>query len=641
MDLFKQNAILRCRGRIQASELPQDAISSVYLPPNAFLTTLIILHEHRESLHSSTTYLLRILRQRFWIPQGRRTIAKALKTSIIKCTICLKEKVKPYDYPNPPPLATLRVRRMRPFTAIGLDYYGPIRVKAENNKFKAYGLIFTCLATRAVHLETTYDMTSQEFIRAFRKFAARRGIPKFVYSDNGSQIVASLKTIDATWHSVPVDKPLMSYAATKGITWRLNPPRSPWWGGYYERLVALVKAPLRRIIGRKVIDFNELSTLTCEVEAILNNRPLSYQGNDENVVILTPQRLLIPYETVDTTFPSTHQDLDPEDHEFLQGKDTLTQKLTRELELSNKTLEYFWTEWRESYLTSLRERHKKTAGQDTSGVYPKCGDVVIIAEDDVPRNFWRIGRIIAVSEGSDKNIRTATVRSQGKKLIRSVNQLYPLESNTDLPKEKSQGKNPEEINGTRHNLHNMRLRNRAQIKLPKKLLFDQIHLAICESMPARIIPRILTDVEDDGNCLYRAASVAIFGVEDLHVALRRLQYDYTHVQCNGRDPGELEYIARMIPGPGWSRKATLTMQREYLSGNLLGHASKMLKDKVWAEVYDLMILARATGRTVANVYPMNNPEQDYRAKVIKPDDTAEAYARRESVPVGSMDPLDF
>jgi hypothetical protein len=78
----------------------------------------------------------------------------------------------------------------RPFTYMGLDFFGPCNITIYRHKEKCYVLQFTCLNTRAEHLEVTASLYLSSFFIAFASFSARRGCPLVVYGDNGTQIVA-------------------------------------------------------------------------------------------------------------------------------------------------------------------------------------------------------------------------------------------------------------------------------------------------------------------------------------------------------------------------------------------------------------------------------------------------------------------
>lgn len=82
-----------------------------------------------------------------------------------------------------------------PFTSVGVDNFGPFQVRRGRSFVKRYGVIFTCLAIRAVHLEIAHSLSTDSFLLALRRFIARRGQVKEIYSDNGSNLTGGEKEL--------------------------------------------------------------------------------------------------------------------------------------------------------------------------------------------------------------------------------------------------------------------------------------------------------------------------------------------------------------------------------------------------------------------------------------------------------------
>lgn len=111
-------------------------------------------------------------------------------------------------------------------------------------------------------------------------------------------------------------------------------------------------------------------------------------------------------------------------------------ELTKKFRYQQRLIQIFWKQWRDEYLTSLREYHSTRKGIRHSQEI-RVGDVVLI-HDDTSRNQWRLGLIIELHRGNDDLIRAVTLRvSNGRKISRPIEKLYPLELH-----EKQESTNP-------------------------------------------------------------------------------------------------------------------------------------------------------------------------------------------------------
>jgi hypothetical protein len=157
-----------------------------------------IIHIHEKLFHGGPRETLNELRSRFWISQGKRTVMKAINN---KCQHCKLLKLKPYLMPPMPALPAERTQAFAPFLHTGLDYAGPFMVKQGAENVKSWIILFTCLSTRAVHLETVNGLDSYNFILAFERFVARRGRPNLVISDNQTTLKAASKLLIPCWEN--------------------------------------------------------------------------------------------------------------------------------------------------------------------------------------------------------------------------------------------------------------------------------------------------------------------------------------------------------------------------------------------------------------------------------------------------------
>jgi hypothetical protein len=166
-----------------------------------------------------------------------------------------------------------------PFTNTGVDLFGPISVKQGRKKLKRYGVLFTCLSVRCVHLDVVECADTDAFINCLRRFTNRRGCPRTVYSDRGTNFVGAANELKEFISSLDNHK-IRDFASSISINWDFNPPSAPHMGGAWERLVRSTKEVLSGLTNEKVLTDFQLSTLLTEVEGILNSRPLTHVSDD-------------------------------------------------------------------------------------------------------------------------------------------------------------------------------------------------------------------------------------------------------------------------------------------------------------------------------------------------------------------------
>ena len=238
--------------------------------------------------HVGKNFVITKIRERFWI-FGLKRLANRI---VSKCVHCRKQFASigeqkmsdlPHDRVNVPEHA---------FANVGLDYFGPFEVKQGRSKVKRYGCIFTCLASRAVHLEVASSLDTDSCINCIRRLVARRGPVESILSDNGSNFVGANNELKEEIKRLETDG-IEAKAACIEIRWSFNTPLASHHGGVWESLIKQVRRILCGLMkepGRTLTE-EELQTLLCEVESILNSRPLVPEQSD-NGDALTPNHLL-------------------------------------------------------------------------------------------------------------------------------------------------------------------------------------------------------------------------------------------------------------------------------------------------------------------------------------------------------------
>ncbi|KHJ88515.1 integrase core domain protein [Oesophagostomum dentatum] len=418
-----EHGIIRHYSRLQNAFIPQDARSPIYIPHDSELSRLIIQKIHAENGHCGMDHTLSLIRQRFWIPKPSYVFRKHIK----RCVTCKKYQGLPFGAPTMPPLPKDRVIASKPFQTVGCDFMGPFMTKTQE---KMYICLYTCLTTRAIHLEVAENLSTGAFLNSFIRFISRRGVPKIIRSDCGTNfklgeaIIAKMFEQDET-----SGNSVMSYCASERITWIFNPPGSPWMGGAWERLVGLVKKAFNKSVGRKRLTFVEMCTVTARIEAIVNTRPLTKLNSSEiSELPLRPIDFL--RGNLHFSLPDHDNITVPNDPDYDPNLIQTEKQAIEAFKHSEAIADKFWDSWSREYLTSLRDQQKIHLKQPRhlSRSPPEIGEIVIIEQELIPRGSWMYGKITEIITSKDGLIRTAKILQPNRKIIqRPLNKIFPLE----------------------------------------------------------------------------------------------------------------------------------------------------------------------------------------------------------------------
>ncbi|XP_064648534.1 uncharacterized protein LOC135500812 [Lineus longissimus] len=399
------NGILRVGGRLQNAPLDYVTKFPALLPRVHDFTGLIVQRAHRIVLHSGIQATTTNIRHSYWIPQIRNVVKSVLRN----CVICKKLTGKPFRSPISPPLQSFRVQDAPPFEITGIDFTGHLFVITPTQEKKVYVCLFTCAVTRGIHLEIVNDMSTISFLNAFRRFAARRSLPAKIISDNATTFLSAAEEI----------KRLEQYMQNNHVTWHFIPKRAPWFGGFWERLIGLTKLSLKKVLGRARVDLDELNTITAEIEATLNDRPITYVSDGEP---LTPAHLM--HGRLLRTLP---RHLEDEDATFQIRENTGQRNLEKRAQRLNQIFKHFRQRWRNEYLTALRERHLQNVKYAPTENAIKVGDIVLVHDDIKKRIDWTLARVTKLVFGNDGFVRSAEIKTKHGTTNRPITKLYPLE----------------------------------------------------------------------------------------------------------------------------------------------------------------------------------------------------------------------
>lgn len=329
-----------------------------------------------------------------WLVHGTPAIKRYLRS----CVQCARAQPRPLEQ-QMGDLPRCRVVPTVAFAKSGVDYAGPIKLHKSKGRGvatdKDYIALFICMTTKAIHIEVVGDQTTASFLGALDRFISRRGKVAEVWSDNSTtfqgadaELRALLKEARAAFDAAP------SYLAKKDISWNFIPPRAPHFGGLWEAGVKSAKNLLKKILGGRILTFEEMSTLTARIEMTLNCRPLTALSRDKgDLEALTPGHLIrgAPLNQLPALCPETDK-LDRLQH----------------WDLVQAMFNNFWNQWSWEYLHTLQQRHKWTRGR--SNLQP--GDIVVVLDSTLLHNGrWPLGRVLRTFAGRDNLVRAAEIRT--------------------------------------------------------------------------------------------------------------------------------------------------------------------------------------------------------------------------------------
>lgn len=408
--------ILRVGGRLQQAHISENMKHPILIPHQSHFTNLLIADAHQRTLHGGPQLMLNYLRSKYWIVNAKTIVRNYVR----KCVICIRFAAQ-ISHQMMGQLPKARVTSQKAFQSSGVDYAGPISIRATKGRgrhaTKGYICLFVCMSTRAIHLEVVSDMTSQSFLAAYKRFVSRRGQVLDLWSDNGTTFVGSAKELqhlfDAEKSSVAPE--IVDFLITNGTNWHFIPPHSPNFGGLWEAGVKSTKHHLKRVIGNSTLTFEEMTTVLCQIESCLNSRPISQiSSNPEDGTPLTPGHFLVGGPLV------TVPDLNYVNHNINSLK---------RWQLTQRMLQDFWRRWSVEYLTQMQHRYKWSHCNPE----PKIGDVVLVKEDGLPPGKWLYGIITDKHPGLDKLTRVVTLKCKNSEIKRPISKLIvlPVASETE------------------------------------------------------------------------------------------------------------------------------------------------------------------------------------------------------------------
>ena len=227
------------------------------------------------------------VRDLYWVP-NYDSLLNVCEAIVGVANVFVCNHTKPPPHPETCPPLERKAQLLSKFLALILRVRSGVGQKKGKTSKKAYLVLYRCSLTRAVHLEVLQSLELNDFLDSPKRFIARHGRPRLIYSDNGATFKAAEKWLKRVQH----DKQFNSFLTDHTIEWKFNLSRAPWWGGLYERLIGLFKRAFHKLIGNGILSFKQLENIVIDVEVALNNQPLSYLEDDIELPVLTPAAML-------------------------------------------------------------------------------------------------------------------------------------------------------------------------------------------------------------------------------------------------------------------------------------------------------------------------------------------------------------
>ena len=397
---FDNTGIIRVGGRIKHANLSFEQRHPILLSTKHDFVKVLLRDLRLEHNHEGVEYIRSVIQQTFWI-LGLRNASRSIKSSCVFCRN-LRAQI------NLPLMANLPAERLdyqsHPFTHVGIDYFGPFEVKLLRRSMKRWCCLFTCLTTRAVHIEVVRSLDTDYCLVAIKRFIARRGKPTTIISDNGTNFVGSARELKEYINSWNQDQ-ITSELAQKHIVWKFNLPGAPHFGGVWERLVRSSKKAMVAILGNRSLTDEALLTTMCLVEQTLNARPITPASDDpSDLEALTPNHFILGRANVCIPFI-------PNAEIYSNHR-----KMFRSCQAY---ADMIWKRWVTEYLPQNNVRTQ----WNKSEANVQVGDLVWLVDNNVKRSHYKMARIKEIYPAKDGVVRSVLIKTHDGTFKRPVVRL--------------------------------------------------------------------------------------------------------------------------------------------------------------------------------------------------------------------------
>lgn len=393
LDCFvDDDGLLRVGGRMKLSAMLDSEKHPVILPKTSNLAKQIINHHHNSVAHQGRTTTMSAVRSAgFWIVG----LSSLVSSIIHQCVLCRRLR-RPTEVQKMADLPADRVEVAPPFTNVGCDVFGPFPVKEGRKHLKRYGLLFTCMSSRAVHIEVLDDLSTDCFIQSWRCFLSLRGNVKLLRCDNGTNFVGANNEISKLFSEMDESDRFTKFLREHQCQFVFNTPHASHMGGSWERLIRSVRSVFSGItMHMHNLTTSNLRTIMYECMAIINSRPLTTISHD--CTPLSPNDLLNLKSSVILPMPGSYSD-----------SDIYARKRWRAVQL---LVDKFWQRWKKEYVQQMQIRQKWIETKRNISV-----DDIVILHEECNRLEWKIGRVVNTFPSADglvRSVRVLTIDSNG------------------------------------------------------------------------------------------------------------------------------------------------------------------------------------------------------------------------------------
>lgn len=385
----QDSGLLVCGGRIQVFK--EDHICVPILPYTSWISTLLAREAHSEN-HEGVAGTLLKMRRKAWVVRGRRLAQKAVDS----CITCRKKAKRCQQIMAD--LPPERARPAAPFEYTSVDLFGPYHVKDDVKKrvsLKVWGVVFCCMASRAIHTELVSTLSTEGFLLAYLRFTATRGHPRKVWSDAGTNFVGAKSILNDLYKFLnEIEKRGVEEIAAKHGTewsWQIHPADSPHRNGAAEAAVRVVKRALQNLLPSS-LTFSEFQSCLQIAANLVNEQPIDarVQSREDCIQYLTPNTLLLGR--------SSHEG-------DIKHFDFSSYPLKRLNEMQSH-VNSFWRKWSQLAGPNLFIRSKWHTKQRNVAV----GDVVWVADQNALRAQYKLGRVVSTNPDPKGIVRDVNIR---------------------------------------------------------------------------------------------------------------------------------------------------------------------------------------------------------------------------------------